>query len=289
VGDASHSGLSFADVVAAENTFAQFVFEVRVRPGSFTVQGNTIGSWPKRGKYHGPSPKTTFMQYDETCHSDLLEWLVLDPKDVVCTGVMIRQLPHGLMDASLNRERYMGQLTGWDEAAGSQRPRTWGKGCAGELPNGVAWEWNNEPSNGQTLSYADGLRWERYAPDIIPRLSRDYPEIIPRSADGLRWERYAPDTLPRSPTTPEQHAGAHHGARSLPHRYAPEVSAIIEAAYLAYQRFVFLGQPPGAPGPYAIHFGTEWRSDATHGPEQRRADGDKKQDWRRRTIRRVAL
>ena len=169
VGDASHSGLSFADVVAAENTFAQFVFEVRVRPGSFTVQGNTIGSWPKRGKYHGPSPKTTFMQYDETCHSDLLEWLVLDPKDVVCTGVMIRQLPHGLMDASLNRERYMGQLTGWDEAAGSQRPRTWGKGCAGELPNGVAWEWNNEPSNGQTLSYADGLRWERYAPEMLPR------------------------------------------------------------------------------------------------------------------------
>jgi hypothetical protein len=178
VGDASQSsGLSFEDVVAAENTFAQFVFEVRVRPGSFTVQGNTIGSWPKRGEYHGPSPKSTFMQYDETCHSDLLEWLVLDPKDVVCTGVMIRQLPHGLMDASLNRERYMRQLTGWDEAAGSQRPRTWGKGCAGELPNGVAWEWNNEPSNGQTLSYADGLRWERYAPEMLPRLSRDYPEI----------------------------------------------------------------------------------------------------------------
>jgi hypothetical protein len=261
VGDASHSGLSFADVVAAENTFAQFVFEVRVRPGSFTVQGNTIWSWPIRGEYHGPSPKSTFMQYDETCHSDLLEWLVLDPKDVVCTGVMIRQLPHSLLDDSINRERYMRQLTGWDEAAGSQRPRTWGKGCAGELPNGVAWEYNNEPSNGQTQSYADGLRWERYAPEIIPR----------------------------SPTMPEQHACAHHGARSLPHRYAPEVSAIIEAAYLAYQRFVFLGQPQGAPGPYAIHFGTEWRSDATHGPEQRRADGDKKQDWRRRTIRRVAL
>ena len=233
---AMSSGLSFADVVAAENTFAQFVFEVRVRPGSFTVQGNTIGSWPVRGgfegNYHGPSPKTTFLQYDDTCHSDLLEWLVLDPRDVVCTGVMIRQLPHSLMDDSLNRQRYMQQLTGWDETAGSQRPRTWGKGCAGELPNGVAWEYNNEPSSGQTLSYADGLRWERYA---------------------------------------------------------PEISAIIEAAYLAYQRFVFLGQPEGAPGPYAIHFGTEWHREATHGPEQRRADGDKKQDWRRRTIRRVAL
>ena len=120
----------------------------------------------------------------------------------------------------------------------------------------------------------------------LPRLSRDYPEII---RIGLRWERYAPEIIPRSPTMPEQHACAHHGARSLPHRYAPEVSAIIEAAYIACQRFVFLGQPPGAPGPYAIHFGTEWRSDATHGPEQRRADGDKKQDWRRRTIRRVAL
>ena len=68
-----------------------------------------------------------------------------------------------------------------------------------------------------------------------------------------------------------------------------EISAIIEAAYLACQRFVFLGKPHLAPGPYAIHFGTEWHPEATHGPEQRRADGDKKQDWRRRTIRRVAL
>ena len=156
-------------------------------------KGHTIWSWPIRGEYHGPSPKSTFMQYDETCHSDLLEWLVLDPKDVVCTGVMIRQLPHSLMDDSINRERYMRQLTGWDEAAGSQRPRTWGKGCAGELPNGVAWEWNNEPSNGQTLSYADGLRWERYAPEILPRLSRDYPEICGWAPVGAVRSRYAPE------------------------------------------------------------------------------------------------
>ena len=193
VGDASHSGLSFADVIAAENTFAQFVFEVRVRPGSFTVQGNTIGSWPIRGKYLGPSPKTTFMQYDDTCHSDLLEWLVLDPRDVVCTGVMIRQLPHSLMDDSLNRERYMRQLTGWDEASGSQRPRTWGNGCAGKLPNGVAWEYNNEPSNGQTLSYADGLRWERYAPEIS-----DYARAA-CMCSPRRPAHFPTGTLPRSP------------------------------------------------------------------------------------------
>ena len=51
-GEEPSSGLSFADVVAAENTFAQFVFEVRVRPGSYTVQGNTVGSWPI--KVHAP-------------------------------------------------------------------------------------------------------------------------------------------------------------------------------------------------------------------------------------------
>ena len=63
----------------------------------------------------------------------------------------------------------------------------------------------------------------------------------------------------------------------------------LENAYLAYQRFVFIGQPPGAPGPYCIHFGSQWHRDAPHKPEQRRADGDKKQDWRRRSIRRVAV
>ena len=228
------SGLSFADVVAAESTYAQFVFEVRVKPGSYRVQGNTVEPWPKKGAYKGPHPKTEFMEYDDCCMSDLVEWLVEDARDVVCTGVMIRQLPHSLKEQSMAREAHMRALTDFDDAEGARRPRNWGVGCEnGAPPSGVAWEYNDEPSDGATLSYGAELRWRRYA---------------------------------------------------------PEISEIVENAYLAYQRFVFIGQPPGAPGPYCIHFGRQWHRDcASHEPEQRRADGDKKQDWRRRSIRRVAV
>jgi hypothetical protein len=76
-------------------------------------------------------------------------------------------------------------------------------------------------------------------------------------------------------------------------RYSPELSAVIESAYQDYQRFVYLGQPEGAPGPYFIDFGKECE-DQNYGwpktrgwPEQRRADADKEQLWRRRTVRRV--
>jgi hypothetical protein len=76
-------------------------------------------------------------------------------------------------------------------------------------------------------------------------------------------------------------------------RYSPEVSDVIESAYQDYQRFVYLGQPGGARGPYFIDFGKECE-DEKYGwpktlgwPEQRRADPDKDQLWRRRAVRRV--
>ena len=37
---------------------------------------------------------------------------------------------------------------------------------------------------------------------------------------------------------------------------------MIENSYQQYQRYAFIGKPEGAPGPYCIHFGTEWDLDA---------------------------
>jgi len=88
-------------------------------------------------------------------------------------------------------------------------------------------------------------------------------------------------------------------AENLWTSYDASTSTLIEEAYLQYQRFVFIGQPSGAPGPYAIHFGREWdesvkvtpqegHTPCVLKPEQRRADADKEQGWRRRAVRRVA-
>ena len=224
------TGMTFQDVVAAESTYAQFVFEVRVKPGAYRVQGNTIGSWPMKGEYAGPAPATKFLLYDDCCQSDLLEWLVEDCRHVVCTGVMIRQLPHTLKQQTDFRICALKGLSDWADEEGARRPREWG------VPEGytgpVQWLVNMEPSEGHTLSYDPELTWQPYALDT---------------------------------------------------------SAIIEAAYQEYQRFVFIGTPKGAPGPYCIHFGQQWHRDAPHEPEQRRADADKEQAWRRRAIRRVPL
>lgn len=73
-------------------------------------------------------------------------------------------------------------------------------------------------------------------------------------------------------------------------QFDPETSELIEKAYMQYQRFVFIGAPAGAPAPYAIHFGKEWNPDKSDkNPEQRRADANKEQEWRRRAVRRMPV
>ena len=71
--------------------------------------------------------------------------------------------------------------------------------------------------------------------------------------------------------------------------YDAVASKVIEDAYQSYQRFAFIGKPAGAPGPYFIDFGNECDAELEHRPEQRRADSDKEQAWRRRAVRRVAV
>lgn len=73
-------------------------------------------------------------------------------------------------------------------------------------------------------------------------------------------------------------------------QYEASISNVIEGAYQSYQRFVFIGKPAGADGPaYFIDFGDLCDPRINEGPEQRRADADKAQSWRRRAVRRVKI
>jgi len=212
-----------------KGSHVQFVFEVRVKPGSYKIQGNTLArDWPRKpGVYKGAHPKTEFMPYEAGCQSDMLEWLIFDPAHIVCTGVMVRHLPQSVEKHNTERVRQLKDLTLWDEEKGPQRSRTLGTpaGYSGQ----VQWAWNDAPTGGSVLLYDDKQKWKRYD---------------------------------------------------------SKTSALIEAAYQEYQRYVFIGTPQGARGPYCIHFGTAWHKDAGHGPQQRSADGEKNPGWRQRAIRR---
>ena len=78
------------------------------------------------------------------------------------------------------------------------------------------------------------------------------------------------------------------GSCANPNPSPAVASKVIEDAYQSYQRFGFIGKPADAPGPYFIDFGNECDAELEHRPEQRRADSDKEQAWRRRAVCRVA-
>jgi hypothetical protein len=209
----------------AEGSFVQWVFEVRVRPGSYRVQGNTLGSnlWGEDGKHKWD------IEYDSLFNSRNLEWLIENEDDIICTAVMMRDIPQRPSEYNRSRFEAMKEHVGWDDALqAATRPRDYGGVTAGA----VRWEYNNEPSDGSTLSYSGSLIWVAYA---------------------------------------------------------EEISKVAEDAYQAYQRFAFVGRPEGAPGPYFIDFGSECDPKLDCLPEQRRADGDKGQAWRRRAVRRVPV
>lgn len=205
-------------VVHKDGAYAQFVFEVRVRPGKYRIQGNTLAKslWPNRK-----------LPFESKVLSDNLEWIIEDASDMLCTGVMIRQLTCKPQELNTQRIEEMKQFVGWDEASETcKRPRNYGDVPAGRE---VVWAYNDAPKS--TLSYADSAPWKRYPANL---------------------------------------------------------SKIIEGAYQAYQCYAFLGQPEGAPGPYIVDFGSEFDPGRENHPEQRRADADKEQAWRRRAVRRMA-
>jgi hypothetical protein len=209
--------LSKAGIFDETGKFAQYVFEVRVRPGAYEIQGNTL---------HKSLWENWFIEFDTHCNSRNLEWLIDKSEDLVVTGVMVRELPCGPKEWVTSRVQAMKKMVGWDEAAKKPtRPRNHGGAGPGEQ---AAWEYNG---GDHTLDRSGDAQWIRYE---------------------------------------------------------TSVSQVIEGAYQSYQRFVFIGKPAGADGPaYFIDFGDLCDPQIEEGPEQRRADADKEQAWRRRAVRRV--
>lgn len=230
-------------------TFVQCVFECRVRPGSYEIQGNTLGKglWPFV-EQQPPKPKRQYLTFDTRCVSSNLEWKIRNGDDIVCTGVMIRQIAVPPDAYNELRAKDMKNHVGWTDEEGPTRKREHGSQLA-----------------------ADGKR-------LIPKSSIS-PDAPP---DSIIWVyNNGPNrTLARGDDEPWQ-------------PYPKEVSDVIEAAYQEYQRYVYIGKPPGAPGPYYIDFQSWCREGLQRkdhsGPEQRRADADREQDWKRRSVHRVQV
>ena len=66
-------------------------------------------------------------------------------------------------------------------------------------------------------------------------------------------------------------------------------SALIEEGFQHHQKYVFIGTPTGASGPYVIDFRNMYDSNIDGGPIQVRTDGDHEQAWRQRAVRRVRI
>jgi len=99
------------------------VFQVRVRPGSYRVQGNTLAEcgWKNR-----------VVPYDTNFGADEIEWLVEDPENIVITGLMIRK-------DNLDMMKYVEDKYKTNKSIFKIRPKD----------DGV-WYWNSN-SNGKTL------------------------------------------------------------------------------------------------------------------------------------------
>eukprot|EP01123_Difflugia_compressa_P013851 TRINITY_DN669_c0_g2_i3.p1 TRINITY_DN669_c0_g2~~TRINITY_DN669_c0_g2_i3.p1 ORF type:complete len:424 (+),score=67.79 TRINITY_DN669_c0_g2_i3:123-1394(+) len=108
-----------------KDTYIYCVFQVRVRPGSFRVQGNTLwsGGWPDKS-----------VIYDERFGPDELEWLVEDASDLRVTGLMVRK-------SKVNPEQFFKDLYAKHKKQ-TETPRGTGKGV---------WKWNSSPADGKTL------------------------------------------------------------------------------------------------------------------------------------------
>ncbi|CAJ1398941.1 unnamed protein product [Effrenium voratum] len=210
-----HSLEQVREIEGDSKSWVQYVFEVRVRPGSYRVQGNTLHEtlWPE-----------TTLEFDLMCNSKSLEWIIEKEEDVEITGVLIRQLPKAPADWNKERIARMKQHVEWKDGCAT-RKRDHGKDPDSKVaPREGKWQWNASTT---TLSRADDQDWRDYGQDI---------------------------------------------------------SQAIEGAYLAYQRFCFIGDLGG--NPYVIDF-QSWCNAGGEGPIQLRADSGNQEGWRQRAIRRV--
>ena len=173
-----------------------------------------------------------------------LEWLIEREEDIVCTAVMMRDIPCDPKEYNTRRFTEMKRHVGWDGKRAT-RPRDYG----GVGPGAQArWEYNNAPAHGHTLSYSDDAPWKAYS---------DHDSKVIEAA--YQASNQAPYPV----------------SRLMSRSYDCDVNCAGPRLMLqGYQRFAFIGKPEGAPGPYFVDFGNECDPDIEYGPQQRRADSD---------------
>jgi hypothetical protein len=72
------------------------------------------------------------------------------------------------------RADFMKKLTGWSDAEGkTNRPRSYGL-AEGESATEVAWEYNDNPSDGDTLTHSPSAKWKRYADEDSRAIEHAY-------------------------------------------------------------------------------------------------------------------
>jgi len=131
------SPTKYTDKDTGEEQYYYYVLQVRVKPGSFTVQGNTLwaGGWPDRK-----------VVYDPRFGPDELEW-VFDGKNANCirvTGLMVKK-------SKLDPKEEVKQLFAKNKAVFDERMKAGGTGV---------WMYNSAPATGKTLS-VEGP-WSKY-------------------------------------------------------------------------------------------------------------------------------
>lgn len=151
----------------------QCVFEVRVNPLKYRVQGNTLNKklWPN-----------WFLDFDSTCNSKNLEWIVENAEDIEVTGILIRELTCSPKEWNEKRVERMEKIVGWQWDMSVPKDSTKlrpGKATRSRDDDGVPagqakWQWNGVDGSKHTLSRDASLPWIDYPPDISAVLEEAY-------------------------------------------------------------------------------------------------------------------
>ena len=119
-----------------------------------SVNTNAGNLWGEGGE------KKWGVEYDRLVSRLNLEWLIESEDDIVCTAVMMRDIPCDPKEYNARRFAEMKEHVGWDGTRPT-RPRDYGGVAAGAA---ARWEYNNCESAGDTLSYEDdGGPWQAYS------------------------------------------------------------------------------------------------------------------------------
>jgi len=199
-------------------SYAQFVLEFRVRPGSYRLgvtsdkpQGNTLwgppkipDGWPGGGQGLGVMGKP--MVFDKHCINQSMEWIMSNPGDVVVTGVMIRYIDDHPKEFIKKHTACQKLHTGWQTDDGDKtgtytRPRD--HGGAGSK---VHWEYNNNTGRahgrGRTTCRRDDNDWEPFDNTVSAIIETAYQQYqrfcyigdvkcgfqaAPRFVDFMEW------------------------------------------------------------------------------------------------------